>query len=179
MIEQTPIDEEMVALRPADNPAWATSPRGKAVMTQAMSSTVVADDPWPSTTRRGLRRWAPRTLAIGGLLAGTVAVATAAAVITAASPDDPTRAGCYSSLSAAADMTEAVPDLVRQVGPEDACRRTWQSIGESVDTTNLVLCITTSGGRGVFPAAAGMTPAEACGQIGQQPEVSQKRLRSD
>lgn len=175
MTRQTPIDDEIVALRPADHPAWATSPRGKAVMNRAMSSTVIADDPQPSATRRGHRRWAPRTLAIGGLVAGTVAVGTAAAVITAASPDDPTRAGCYSSLSAAADMTEAASDLVRQVGPADACRRTWQSIGESVDTTNLVLCITSTGGRGVFPAAAGMTPAEACGQIGQQPEISRKR----
>lgn len=170
---KTDVFDEIAALRPIDE-AWAISESGQKVLRRAFTGAAPATAARASATSRG--RWRrPRSYVFGVLVTGTLVAGTAAAAIIAATPDNAAQAGCYSTLSGQADMTEASSDLVQKVGPIQACKSTWNSTAENVDTTNLVLCVTPSGGQGVFPAPAGMNPASACGQIGQQPETTKSK----
>ena len=132
-------------------------------MTRALNS------PAPEPTRRATQR--SRRIALGAAALVVVGGATAAATFQAITSDAPLQAGCYETLAADADTTEASPELVRRVGHAEACRATWEEVGADVDTSNLVSCLNPHGGRGVFPAPVGATPAEACSQIGWQADT--------
>jgi hypothetical protein len=156
--------DEIRGLRPADDSNWSQTPEGRVIMARALAMT-----PAPAASMGK----ASRRLLAGGIATAvlTVVGGTAAAVVVLQA-DSPTQAGCYSSLSSSADTTEASADLVAAVGAVEACRRTWATLGERVDTRNPVSCINKAGGRGVFPAPAGLDATAACAQIGWQPEVS-------
>lgn len=156
--------DEVRALRPTGDDTWARSDAGRAVMARAMATAPATQDQAPGRRSR-------RVLVAGGLAAAlTVAGGTAAAVVIFRA-DSPTQAGCYSTLSASADTTEASADLVADVGAAEACRRTWAGVGEDVDTRNLVACVNEYGGRGVFPAPIDEDAASACARIGWQPDA--------
>ncbi len=150
--------------RGPDDASWATSDGGRAVMARAINSGLPTP---PTRTKQRPQRRLIIGVAVVALMAGT----TAAATIKAITGDDPTQAGCYESLAADADTTEASAALVEQVGWVEACRQTWLELGTNVNTNNLVSCINPSGGRGVFPATAELKAAGACGRIGWQPDA--------
>ena len=150
--------------RPQDDSSWATTDEGRAVMARAINSGSAT--PLTKTKQRPQRR-----LVIGAAAVALVAGTTAAATISAITGDDPTQAGCYETLRADADTTEASAALVEQVGSVEACRQTWLELGTDIDTGNLVSCINPAGGRGVFPAPAELDAAAACGRIGWQPDA--------
>lgn len=149
-----------------DSDHWATSNNGRSVMARAINSGAEGGAPVRSH-RPGSRRLVMGIAAAGLVLAGT----TAAATIKAVTGDHPAQAGCYESLSADANTTEASAALVDQVGAVEACHQTWAELKSSIDTTNLVSCINGNGGRGVFPAPRTLDAASACGQIGWQADA--------
>lgn len=157
-------DQVRAMHRPQDDASWATSDSGRAVMARAINS--APSGPVVGTKQRPQRRFVIGVAAVA-LVAGT----TAAATIMAITGDDPMQAGCYETLSADADTTEASAALVDQVGSVEACRQTWLQLGTKLDTDNLVSCINPSGGRGVFPAPADLGAAAACSRIGWQPDA--------
>lgn len=159
-------DQVRAVHRPHDDASWSTSDRGRAVMARAINS--------GSTVPGGRTKQRPqRRLVIGVAAVALVAGTTAAATIKAITGDDPTQAGCYETLAADADTTEASAALVERVGSVEACRQTWLELGTDIDTGNLVSCINPSGGRGVFPATADLSAAGACSRIGWQPDAEE------
>ncbi|MGH3331357.1 MAG: hypothetical protein ACRDPJ_08615 [Nocardioidaceae bacterium] len=161
MTKTNSIFDQVRAHRPTDDPDWSHSPQGRRVMARALSMT-----PAVVPSRKAQHRLLVGTIATAGL----TVVGGAAAAVMVLQADSPTQAGCYSSLSASADTTEASADLVAELGAVKACQLTWATLGESVDTRNPVSCINPAGGRGVFPAPAGAVASTACAQIGWQPE---------
>lgn len=157
-------DQVRALHRPQDDSSWATTDQGRAVMARAINS-------GSATSPTALRPRRPRRLVIGVAAAALVAGTTAAATIKAITGDNPTQAGCYETLAADADTTEASAALVEQVGWVEACRQTWLELGTDIDTGNLVSCINPAGGRGVFPATPELNAAAACGRIGWQPDA--------
>lgn len=149
-----------------DSDQWATSELGRSVMARAMISGSTVGTP-ERTRRPRNRRFVAGVAAAGLVLAAT----TAAATIKAVTGDHPVQAGCYESLSADASTTEASAALVDRVGATEACRQTFAELKPSIDTTSLVSCINSNGGRGVFPAPRGLDAASACGQIGWQADA--------
>ena len=160
------LDQVRALHRPQDDEGWTTSDDGRAVMARAINSGSAAAAGRTKQVRQ-------RRVVIGVAALTLVAGTTAAATIKAISGDEPTQAGCYETLTADADTTEASAALVERVGSVEACRQTWSNLGTAVDTNNLVSCINPSGGRGVFPAIAGTSAASACSSIGWQPDAEE------
>lgn len=163
MTKQDDLLDVLRSARPVEDQDWADSARGRAVMARALSMAPPRQAS-PSRTRH-------RLLLGGAAAAALTAVGGTAVAVVLMQADSPTQAGCYSALSASADTTEASADLVAKVGALEACRRTWADTGEAVDTDNPVSCVNEFGGRGVFPAPAGMSPEAACAEIGWQPDL--------
>lgn len=157
------LHDELRSLR-TEPDGWATSPAGQNVMARAIAMAQRGENP-ARDGRPAVRR--TRNLAIVGISAGVVmATGAAAATVLFREADSPTQAGCYEALDPQADTTEPIAALVAEVGPIKACVQTWKDLGTPVDVTNLVSCVNEFGGRGVFPAAKGLDPQTACGQIG-------------
>lgn len=157
-------DQVRALHRPQDDASWATSDSGRAVMARAINAGSAA--PAVKAKQRPRRR-----LVFGFAAIALVAGTTAAATIKAITGDHPTQAGCYETLAADANTTEASAALVERVGSVEACRQTWGQLGTDIDTDNLVSCINPSGGRGVFPVTAEASAAAACSRIGWQPDA--------
>lgn len=157
--------DEIRTIRPTDDTGWARSEAGRAVMERARTLEPLGDNDPDRRPRRA------RRVLVGGTIAAalTVAGGTAAAVVLFQA-DSPTQAGCWSTLSPVADMTEASRRDVDALGAAEACRRAWEATGEDVDTGNLVTCVNEYGGRGVFPAPEGMGEPAACMTMGWQPD---------
>lgn len=155
--------DEVRDLRP-DDAAWPETAEGRSALTRAL--VMNPRDVWARP-----RRMHGRTskIAAGSIIA-VIAGAGSVAAVNVYIADSPTQAGCYEALSAQANTIEASADLVQRVGAVEACRQTWANVQQDVDTTNLVVCVNSAGGRGVFPAGRGVTATAACGQIGWQPD---------
>lgn len=155
---------EISNLRPADND-WSTSQEGRGVMARAIAMGQASESVQSKSATRRLTR--SRRITIAALGSGTVLIGgVAAASLAFRNADSPTQAGCYETLSAQADTTEAPRALVAEVGPVEACIRTFTELEPQVDVSNMVSCVNPYGGRGVFPAPPTMTPAEACRVLG-------------
>jgi hypothetical protein len=152
--------DEIRALRSGTSPDWATTPSGQRVMARAIAmgeSATMSQKPTAQRTRH---------VVIAGISVGALLVTGVAAAAAVRQANSPTQVGCYETLSPQADTTEAERALVTEVGPVAACRQTWVELSKPIDVSNLVSCVNSHGGRGVFPAPRGTDAPSACNQIG-------------
>jgi len=155
--------KRLAAIRQEPDVAWAASDDGQRIMHRILnedSSAPVVRGP-RDRTRRIVVSIAAAT-AVVGVAAGTTVAFTEG--------DVANQAGCYSAFDPQADTTEANFDDVTSLGAVEACRIAFRATGEQPETSNLLVCVNPSGGRGVFPAPEGLTAEQACPQIGWQPE---------
>lgn len=79
---------------------------------------------------------------------------------------------CADAFALHADLTEAADPEGTAAGAVAGCTRYWETAGGGTVPAHLVSCVypaapnPAGGGRAVFPAPAGLTPAQACAQLG-------------
>jgi hypothetical protein len=78
---------------------------------------------------------------------------------------DPFSVGCYHDLDQQADTIILGIKGWGGNRPAEACADEWEAVGHPL-TENLVTCVVTGGGLGVFPNEAALSQEDACGSIG-------------
>lgn len=152
--------------RPVEPDGWAHSATARRIRASALISHGGTDN-LVDLAGRPRRRRPAQVIGIASALVIGGGAAVAAVVFQA---DNPTVAGCYTSLSENADMTEISSARVAEVGAAQACAEVLAVVEPDVDTTHLVTCLNEFGGRGVFPVAAGTDASAACDSLGWQLE---------
>lgn len=153
--------------RPPVDSEWAESAAGQRVLNQTLRQAKS-----PTTSRRSMRK----PLTIAACLLGMSAIAgTAAATLTGREANRPDEVGCYEALDPQANTTVLGQSSLDKVGGDfvTACRSIWPEVitPGTPAPANLVTCVNTAGGRGVYPAPEGLSERDACARIDALPET--------
>lgn len=159
---------ELAAARPTDDPDWATSPAGQAVLDRSRH---LAATPTPPARHR--RRLVLGAAGAAVLVAGGgIAVAATRPHGTTPRTRDLSEVMCADAFTLHADLSEAHDPEQTAAGAVVGCIRYWRTTGSGTVPGNLVSCVypaapnQAGGGRAVFPAPAGLTAPQACAQLG-------------
>ena len=160
--------DELAAARPADDPDWAASPAGQAVLARSRHLAATATPPVRHRRRLVLGAAGAAVLVAGG----GIAVAATRPHGTPPRTRDLSFVMCADAFSLNADLSEADDPARTAAGAVAGCTRYWETTGGGIVPGNLVSCVypaapnQADGGRAVFPAPAGLTASQACAQLG-------------
>lgn len=160
-------DHEVIDKLRDINPVPATETRewGRSVPGQAAFRTIQT-----RTARRSLRDGSHRLVgrpALVGISILVLLVGVAAGYVVSRPTTNPLSAGCYRELDQASDTAiVSVTNSSADLSPAGKCASLWQAAFGETAPVNLVTCVVTGGGLGVFPAESNQQPEAACGAIG-------------
>lgn len=145
--------------RPPTEPGWAESGDGQQTLTR-----VIRNAEHGTSSRRRVRR--PGTV-LACLVGFTAVAGTAAATLASREANTTDQVGCYETLDPQANVTGLTTTTGDFVA---ACRRIWPEGFGTAAPSDLVVCVNSAGGRGVYPAPRGMSERDACAKIDALPE---------
>jgi hypothetical protein len=116
----------------------------------------------PGSQRPAVLRRPLNLILLGAVL---VTLMAGASYLASRPTSDPFSVGCYDGLDQQADTMILAFKGNGSLGAAGICAKEWQAQGHEV-SQNLVTCVVTGGGLGVFPNSSGMRPEDACASIG-------------